>query len=203
MANLPVRGQTGSLDDTAVTREQFRQGIGSFLEYVAQALGGVAGTYGTQAVDPANPTLASSSTTTNGAKLKANPPNSSNDLRIPTTAWVKGNAAPETGADFIKFKGGTTANNVGVCWGADVYRGTVLTVQFPSQVAFSTTPAVFLQVGVDPGLGLWAPTMRSASSTSFEMFVSWHGMASSSPVQEGGFGISGVSFSYVAIGTVT
>ena len=47
MTNLPNSEQSGDLDNISVTRAQFRAEIGVFLEYVAQALGGVTGNYTT------------------------------------------------------------------------------------------------------------------------------------------------------------
>lgn len=52
MSNLPIRGESSSLDNLAVTREEFRVGMGTLLEYLAQALGGVPGAYLDEAVDP-------------------------------------------------------------------------------------------------------------------------------------------------------
>lgn len=196
MTNLPVRGQTGSLDDTAVTREQFRQGIGSFLEYVAQALGNVNGAYGAQAIDPANPTLASSGTTTNGAKLQASPPAGSNDLRIPTTAWVKSNAAPVTTANSMRFKGGASAVNIGVCWGDAAYPGSLVTVTFP--FSFTSVPAVVLQADYGPGNGLWLGMKANPTVSSFNAYVIQHGVGGSSVIRED----LPASFSWIAIGPV-
>ena len=39
MTDLPTRGSSDSLDNRAVTREEFRVGIGQLLQYLAQALG--------------------------------------------------------------------------------------------------------------------------------------------------------------------
>lgn len=85
MANLPSKGQTASMDSTAVTREQFRTAIGGLLEYLAGALGNVSGTYSTETVDPTNVRL-------RGAPQLANdavPGSSDNSNRIPSTAWVR------------------------------------------------------------------------------------------------------------------
>lgn len=197
MTNLPVRGQTGSLDDTAVTREVFRQGIGSFLEYVAQALGNVNGAYGTQVVDPSNPVLASSSTTTNGAKLQASPPAGSNDLRIPTTAWVKSNAAPVTTANSMRFKGGASAVNIGVCWGDTLYAGAgPVTVTFP--FSFTSVPAIVLQADYAAGNGMWVAIKTDPTVSNFRAFVSFHAVASNSGIRED----PPCAFSWIAIGPV-
>jgi len=89
MTNLPPKGNSDSLDNVAVTREQFRQDIGEFLEFNAQALGAVNGTYTTQSVDPlavvlqGTPTLAAN----------AEPAGSDSSLRIANTRWVKQNSA--------------------------------------------------------------------------------------------------------------
>ena len=101
MTNLPNSEQSGDLDNINVTRAQFRAEIGVFLEYVAQALGGVTGNYTTQAIDPAAPILQGAPTLEPGAT----PPDDSRDDRIPSTRWVQehgryvGSSAPSTPAD--------------------------------------------------------------------------------------------------------
>ena len=76
------------MDNVAVTREQFRQDIGEFLEYAAQALGGVPGSYTTAGVDPTAVILQGTPTLASGA----DPASNDNSLRIPSTQWVKRNA---------------------------------------------------------------------------------------------------------------
>ena len=83
MTNLPPKGNADSLDNVAVTREQFRQDIGEFLEYVAQALGNVPGGYTTETIDPTAVILQGSPT------IDANPPAADDSLRIPSTSWVQ------------------------------------------------------------------------------------------------------------------
>ena len=83
MTDLPFKGNADSMDNVAVTREQFRQDIGEFLEYIAQALGNVPGAYTTEAVDPTAVILQGTPT------IDANPPAADSSLRIPSTSWVQ------------------------------------------------------------------------------------------------------------------
>ena len=85
MTDLPFKGNADSMDNVAVTREQFRQDIGEFLEYTAQALGGVPGSYTTAAVDPTAVVLQGTPTLESAADPAAN----DSSLRIPSTQWVK------------------------------------------------------------------------------------------------------------------
>jgi len=85
MTNLPTSEQTGDLDNLAVTRAEFRTEIGILLEYIAQALGSVSGTYTTENVNPFNPELQGTPTLEIGAEPVAD----DSTLRIPTTQWVK------------------------------------------------------------------------------------------------------------------
>ena len=85
MTNLPSSEQTGDLDNLAVTRAEFRTEIGILLEYVAQALGSVSGTYTTETVDPFNLELQGTPT----IEIGAEPGTNDISYRIPTTQWVK------------------------------------------------------------------------------------------------------------------
>ena len=85
MTNLPSSEQTGDLDNLAVTRAEFRTEIGILLEYVAQALGSVSGTYTTETVNPFDPELQGTPT----LEIGAEPLTGDSSLRIPTTQWVK------------------------------------------------------------------------------------------------------------------
>ena len=85
MTLLPNSEQTGNLDNLAVTRAEFRSEIGILLEYMAQALGSVSGTYTTEVVDPFDPELQGTPTLEVGAE----PVTADSTLRIPTTQWVK------------------------------------------------------------------------------------------------------------------
>ena len=101
MTNLPNSEQSGDLDNINVTRAQFRAEIGVFLEFVAQALGGVTGNYTIQEISPTAPILQGEPTLEPGAT----PPDDSRDDRIPSTRWVQehgrfvGSASPGTPAD--------------------------------------------------------------------------------------------------------
>lgn len=87
MANLPSSGTTGSIDNFGVTRDQFRDGMASLLDYIAESLGGVtSGGYGTQTVSSSSLILSS------GATLAANPADNSVDTKLVTAQWVKENA---------------------------------------------------------------------------------------------------------------
>jgi len=85
MTNLPNSEQTGNLDNLAVTRAEFRSEIGVLLEYVAQALGPVSGTYTTEVVDPLAIQLGGAP----ALEIGADPITTENSLRIPSTQWVK------------------------------------------------------------------------------------------------------------------
>lgn len=95
MTSLPQKGNSDSMDNVAVTREQFRQDIGEFLEYVAQALGNVSGTYTTQSIDPTAVVLQGTPT------IDANPAAADDSLRIPSTSWVQ---------DFVTTGGGASGD---------------------------------------------------------------------------------------------
>jgi len=101
MTNLPNSEQTGNLDNLAVTRAEFRSEIGILLEYVAQALGPVSGTYTTEVVDPLAVELGGAPV----LEIGADPVTTENSLRIPSTQWVKksgryvGSTAPTNPVD--------------------------------------------------------------------------------------------------------
>ena len=108
MSNLPPSGQGNSLDNVAVTREEFRVAIGEVLQFLAQSLGGVAGTYTTEAVDPVRAILQGQP----ALKAGSAPPPDDSSGRIPSTAWVRSLLAdPATG--FLPLAGGTLTGNVG------------------------------------------------------------------------------------------
>jgi len=85
MTNLPQSEQTGNLDNLAVTRAEFRSEIGILLEYVAQALGSVSGTYTTEVVNPFAVELQGAPV----LEIGADPATGDTTLRIPSTQWVK------------------------------------------------------------------------------------------------------------------
>ena len=89
MTNLPPKGNADSMDNVAVTREEFRQDIGEFLEFSAQALGNVSGTYTTEAIDPLAVVLQGAPTLAAGAEPGA----ADSSLRLANTRWVKQNGA--------------------------------------------------------------------------------------------------------------
>jgi hypothetical protein len=86
MTNLPNSGRPNSTDNVAVTKEEFRGEMNKLLQYLAQTLGGVVGTYSTEAVDPGKPKL----TGTPELVLGAEPLPADSSQRLPTTAWVRG-----------------------------------------------------------------------------------------------------------------
>ena len=81
--NLPTSKGGGDLDNIAVTREEFRNEIGILLEYLAQALGDVGGSYSNEEVKPAAVILQGSPT------ISTNPGGNNASQRIPSTKWVK------------------------------------------------------------------------------------------------------------------
>lgn len=85
MTNLPAKGNSDSMDNVAVTREEFRQDIGEFLEYIAQALGNVSGTYTTETIDPTDVVLQGTPNLDTGAVPGA----TDDSTRIPSTSWVR------------------------------------------------------------------------------------------------------------------
>lgn len=85
MTNLPNSEQTGNLDNIAVTRAEFRSEIGILLEYIAQALGGVSGTYTSENVNPFSVELQGAPT----IEIGAEPVTSDSSFRIANTQWVK------------------------------------------------------------------------------------------------------------------
>lgn len=109
MSNLPASGQPASMDALTVTREEFRLGMNSLLEYLAQALGGVAGTYGTQAVDPLQLALQGEPKLAAGAV----PAPDDDSLRLVSSAWVQA-LLGEFGEGFLTAAGGTLTGNLTV-----------------------------------------------------------------------------------------
>lgn len=102
MSNLPIRGEPSSLDNLAVTREEFRLGMGQMLEYLAQTLGGVPGTYLDEVVDPLLVQLQGQPRLAPGAI-----PGASDDSdRLITSGWARDNLLDRTG--------GTLTNNLNV-----------------------------------------------------------------------------------------
>lgn len=101
MTNLPNSEQTGNLDNIAVTRAEFRSEIGVLLEYIAQALGGVSGTYTSENVNPFSVELQGTPT----IEIGAEPGTNNSSYRIANTQWVKrsgnysGNNAPSNPVD--------------------------------------------------------------------------------------------------------
>jgi len=83
--NLPTSKGGGDLDNIAVTRDEFRNEIGILLEYLAQALGAVGGSYSNEEVKPTEVKLQGIPT----IEVLANPATDSADQRIPSTKWVK------------------------------------------------------------------------------------------------------------------
>lgn len=111
MTNLPTSEQAGNLDNIAVTRAEFRSEIGILLEYVAQALGSVTGTYTTEVVDPFDPELQGTPTLEVGAE----PLSGDSSLRLVTSQWVKrsgryvGGTAPTNPVDGMLWIDNSTA----------------------------------------------------------------------------------------------
>ena len=68
MADLPSSSQANSMDSLTVTREEFRLGMNKMLEFHAQALGNVSGTYTTETVSPTNIKLQGTPSLTDGSK---------------------------------------------------------------------------------------------------------------------------------------
>ena len=116
MANLPQSSQSDSMDNLTVTREQFRLAKKDELEYLAQALGNVSGSYTTETINPTAVTLQGTPTLASGA----DPAPSDNSLRIPSTQWVKKNAIPANASE-------TVAGVVELATAAEVLDGTDLT----------------------------------------------------------------------------
>ena len=77
------------MDSLTVTREQFRLSKKNELEYLAQALGNVSGSYTTETISPTAVTLQGTPT----LAASADPAAGDSSLRIPSTQWVKRNSA--------------------------------------------------------------------------------------------------------------
>ena len=98
MADLPSSSQSNSMDALTVTREEFRLGMNEMLEFHAQALGNVSGTYTTETVSPTAVTLQGEPKIAVGAEPAAD----DDSQRIPSTKWVRaliGGAGDITGID--------------------------------------------------------------------------------------------------------
>ncbi|QQG31345.1 tail fiber protein [Cyanophage S-2L] len=109
MTNLPIRGETDSLDNLAVTREEFRVGIGQLLEYLAQALGGVDTTYEDQPVDPTAVVLQGEPV----LDIDAVPEAADDSLRVPSTSWVQDEIAGLLD-DYVAKTGGVMTGDLRV-----------------------------------------------------------------------------------------
>ena len=125
MADLPSSSQANSMDSLTVTREEFRLGMNKMLEFHAQALGNVSGTYTTETVSPTNVTLQGTPSLTDGSKPAAD----DNSLRIPCTSWVQ--ALVSVGGDIT---------------GIDAGPGIAVTD------GDTATPKVSVDLGTNPGL---------------------------------------------------
>lgn len=132
MANLPSKGQTASMDSTAVTREQFRTAMGSLLEYLAGALGNVTGTYTTDTVDPTNVRLRGAPALTNDAV----PGSSDNSNRIPSTAWVRTYVSSTSSS--VPDASESTAGKIQIATQSDVTTGTNATKAVPPSYLATT-----------------------------------------------------------------
>ena len=95
--NLPTSEQSGNLDNISVTRAEFREQMGVMLEYLAQTLGNVSGTYTSEVVNPEQPILSGAPT----IDLDAVPATADSTTRIPSTSWVKRSG---------RYVGGTAPN---------------------------------------------------------------------------------------------
>lgn len=111
MTLLPTSEQNGDLDNIAVTRAEFRAEIGQLLEYLAQALGDVSGTYTTERVDPLTPILQGTPT----LEIGAEPGGTDSSLRLVTSQWVKrsgryvGSTAPNNPVDGMLWINNATS----------------------------------------------------------------------------------------------
>lgn len=115
------------MDSLTVTREEFRLGMNKMLEFHAQALGNVSGTYTTETVSPTNIKLQGTPSLTDAAKPAAD----DDSLRIPSTSWVRA------------LVGGS-----GDITGIDAGPGIAVTVVD----ADDTTPKVSVDLATNPGL---------------------------------------------------
>ena len=108
--NLPKSEQSGNLDNISVTRAEFREQIGVLLEYLAQTLGNVSGTYTAEVVEPEKPILSGEPT----IDLDAVPATEDSTTRIPSTSWVKrsgryvGSTAPNIPLDGMLWVDNST-----------------------------------------------------------------------------------------------
>ena len=142
MTNLPPKGNADSMDNVAVTREEFRQDIGEFLEFSAQALGGVGGSYTTESVDPLAVVLQGTPTLAAGAE----PPAADDSLRIANTRWVRTVAGvaspwqrsgteivPDNNGDSVRLNDGTGTETIRLSAdGSATFAGTVQSSAFIS-----------------------------------------------------------------------
>ena len=94
--NLPTSTGAGDLDNIAVTRAEFRDEIGILLEYLAQALGDVGGSYTNEDVKPTEVKLQGTPT----IDVLSNPATDSADQRIPSTKWVKESGTYVSGSAY-------------------------------------------------------------------------------------------------------
>ena len=94
------------MDSLTITREEFRLEMHKLLEFLAQGLGGVPGTFTNENVDPLALLLAGA------PKLLATaiPPAKDTSQRLPSTSWVqKEIAAYAKGRSFYRTKNYSTA----------------------------------------------------------------------------------------------
>ena len=160
MTNLPQSSQDQSLDSLAVTRGNFKSEISSLLAYLAQALGGVSGSYSTQGVDPTAVTLQGTPSLASAAEPSA----TDNSLRFANTRWIRrygltvSDTAPTSPVDRHPWVDTTVSPPVLRIWsstpspGAWVTSGSSIATQIP-QVAVT---AAYTLAGTDVGKHIYS-----------------------------------------------
>jgi len=101
MTNLPTSGQSDSMDNTSVTRNEFRLDMNQLLQYLAEALGSQ-NSYTTQGI-------ASNAVKLNGAPTAPTPTAGDSSTKIATTAFVS-NAV--TSGGYLPLAGGHLTGGV-------------------------------------------------------------------------------------------
>jgi hypothetical protein len=113
------------MDSLMCTREEFRQGMNKLLEFLAQALGGVPGTFTAEDIDPLKAILQGEPS----LLAAAQPPANDDSLRLPSTSWIQalllaqagriiggGHSGPSAGSLVFQLAG-VNGKKIGLQWG--------------------------------------------------------------------------------------
>lgn len=164
MTNLPSSGTSSSMDNTSVTRAEFRSEMNKLLQYLAEALGNQS-SYSTQAVSPTEVKL-------NGSPTAPTPADNDDSTKIATTAWVKKNGGGGGGGGGGVGVGNIVAHGVVSTGGSRVYGSDNWTSRWNGQsyiITLKTGIANANIVANGNGIDTWPMGSRRLSDTEYEV----------------------------------